>query len=251
MHIGSSIANGTYSLKATRPTSFILFVAWPYGQYKHQYTYLQKVGPKLAVDIQKDVRAWRGVDGVETSRRAATWIEAHKVLCELEAVAVSGKALVPSCTVLQPGGGGKAAGKASGKKDFSEAKETKGAEKGGPSAEKDFKGLVCRNTRDQGTCPYGDACRYSHDKALIAEERRKMKASGQPTVVLDPKRGDSKKEKGKGKGKGKGKDDAKKGKAKEGKEGKGGQTGSVSRVQFPDKLCPDLLKGRERKCGKE
>ena len=50
--------------------------------------YLQKVGPKLAADIQKDVQAWRGVDGVETSRRPATWIEAHKVLCELEAISL-------------------------------------------------------------------------------------------------------------------------------------------------------------------
>ena len=38
VHTGSSIANGTYSLIAKRPTSLVLFVAWPYGQRKHQYT---------------------------------------------------------------------------------------------------------------------------------------------------------------------------------------------------------------------
>ena len=70
-----------------------------------------------------------------------------------------------------------------------------------------------------------------------------MKAGGQATAVLDPKRADAKKDKGQGEGKGK--DDTKKSK------GKGGHAGSVSRVQFPDKLCPDLQKGRECKYGKE
>ena len=68
--------------------------------------------------------------------------------------------------------------------------------------------------RDNGSRAHGDACRHSHDKTLIAEEKRKIKASGQTTAVLDTKKGDPKKDKGKGKGKGKGKDDAKKGKAK-------------------------------------
>ena len=58
--------------------------------------YLQKIGAKLAAEVQEDVRAWKGADGREVSRRAATWGEAHKVLCELEAITASGRALVPS-----------------------------------------------------------------------------------------------------------------------------------------------------------
>jgi hypothetical protein len=76
-------------------------------------TYLQKVGPKLAAGIQRDVRASHGTDGVESSRRVATWDEAHRVLCELEATAVPGKALVPSYAMLRRkgDGGGKACSK--------------------------------------------------------------------------------------------------------------------------------------------
>ena len=56
--------------------------------------------------------------------------------------------------------------------------------------------------RKHGTCPYGDACRYSHDKKLIAEEKKRMQGKGQAAAALDFKG----KGKDKGKGKGKGKD---------------------------------------------
>ena len=207
--------------------------------------YLQKVGPKLAAEIQKDVRVWRGADGRETSRRAATWDEAHKVLCELEAINASGRALIPSYnTAYNMQSKGDVGGKGGGKDSFG-GKGPKGLGKGSAQGAGgklgDYKSQVCRAMRDHGTCPYGDACRYSHAKKLIAEEKKRMQGKGQAAAALDFKG----KGKDKGKGKGKGKDSGKKSKAK------GGNAGSVSRVQFPDKLCPDLRKGQECKYGKE
>ncbi len=79
--------------------------------------YLQKVGPKLATYVQKDVRAWCGPDGRETSRRVATRDEARKVLRGLEAIVVSGNALIPSYSMLRGKGdeGGKSGFKGGGK----------------------------------------------------------------------------------------------------------------------------------------
>eukprot|EP00969_Alexandrium_andersonii_P246080 10874157-Alexandrium_andersonii.AAC.1 len=39
---------------------------------------LQKVGPANANEIQKDARSWDNAGGPPSTRRVATWIEAHK-----------------------------------------------------------------------------------------------------------------------------------------------------------------------------
>ena len=216
--------------------------------------YLQKIGAKLAAEVQKDVRAWKGADGREVSRRAATWDEAHKVLCELEAITASGRALVPSYSAayaynMQSKGDG--GGKGGGKDSFGGKGGPKGFGKGGAQGSGgksdwkpgDYKSQVCRGMRDNGTCSYGDACRYSHDKKLIAEEKKRMQGGAQAAAAFGSK-GKGKPEKGKGKGKDGGKKNGKGGNA-------GGNAGTVSRVQFPDKFCPDLKKGQECKYGKE
>ena len=39
---------------------------------------------------------------------------------------------------------------------------------------------VCFNMRDKGTCEYGDRCKFSHDKTLIAQAKRKGNGKGRP-----------------------------------------------------------------------
>jgi len=107
--------------------------------------------------------------------------------------------------------------------------------------------------RDDGTCSFGDRCRYSHDRQAIAEEKRRMQASGSPAApnaaLLDP----AKKGKGgdKGGGKSKGTKSKGKGKGKGGGKSQGGGSPNVSRILYPDRLCPDLRKGTQCKFGKE
>ena len=55
--------------------------------------YLQKVGPANATEIQKDVRSWDNAGGPPSTRRVATWVEAHKVPVELESIKAGGRAL--------------------------------------------------------------------------------------------------------------------------------------------------------------
>ena len=91
------------------------------------------------------------------------------MLCELEAINASGRALIPSYNTsynMQSKGDG--GGKGGGKDSFG-GKAPKGFGKGsaqGAGGQKpgDYKSQVCRSMRDDGTCSYGDACRYSHDK---------------------------------------------------------------------------------------
>ena len=58
--------------------------------------YLQKIGPQIAAEVQKDVRAWTDREGKEIARRACSWEEAHRIHVELEAIKASGRALVPA-----------------------------------------------------------------------------------------------------------------------------------------------------------
>ena len=51
--------------------------------------YLQKVGKESAAEIQRDVRQW-ATDVQDLPRRVATWIEAHKVLVEVESMRAGG-----------------------------------------------------------------------------------------------------------------------------------------------------------------
>ncbi len=71
------------------------------------FAYLPKVGPKVDGAIRKDGRIWHSPDGTEPSRRAGMWGESRKVLFELEAIASSGRALIPSYQMRGKGGGGK------------------------------------------------------------------------------------------------------------------------------------------------
>jgi hypothetical protein len=125
--------------------------------------YLQKVGPQLAADIQKDVRAWKGKTGEEATRRVATWEEAHKVLVELESIKASGRALLPSYSCGATSSASKGKGKG---KDRSDAGT---ASSGGPKK-------VCWDMRDKGSCSRGNGCPFSHDKGALAEARKAAKA---------------------------------------------------------------------------
>ena len=87
----------------------------------------------------------------------------HKVLCELEAINASGRALIPSYnTAYNMQSKGDVGGKGGGKDSFggkSPKSLGKGIAQGAGGKPGDCKSQVCRGMRDHGTCPYGDACR--------------------------------------------------------------------------------------------
>jgi hypothetical protein len=58
--------------------------------------YLQKIGPQLAAEVQKDVRTWTNSEGQTVSRRVSSWEEAHRVHVEIEGIKASGRALIPA-----------------------------------------------------------------------------------------------------------------------------------------------------------
>jgi hypothetical protein len=105
--------------------------------------YLQKIGPQLAAEVQKDVRSWTDREGKETSRRVSSWEEAHRVHVEFEGIKASGRALVPAYVL----GGGKGGGKGS-EKPYKP-----------PGAEASGSRPVCHEMRDKNTCRFGDSCR--------------------------------------------------------------------------------------------
>ena len=110
------------------------------------------------------------------------------MLCELEAITASGRALVPSYSAAyaynmqsKGDGGGKGGGKDSfggkGLKGFGKGGAQGSGGKSGDWKPGDYKSQVCRGMRDNGTCSDGDACRYSHDKKLIAEQKKRMQGT--------------------------------------------------------------------------
>ena len=188
--------------------------------------YLQKIGPQLAAEVQKDVRVWRDVDGTESSRRVATWEEAHRVHVEYEAIKASGRALIPTYSTETKGGS-----KGFGKKGFDQA----GA-KSNPA---------CWEMIEKGSCWRGAECRFSHDHQEVAAARKgkgKGQAHSAPQKVQQ-----AAPLKGKGKSKSKrelSRDRNGKGKSKGSKGGGKGKHQHVAKVQFPDRLCPNLKRGQ-------
>merc|ERR1712194_453714 len=67
--------------------------------------YLQKVGKESAAEIQRDVRQW-ATDVQDLPRRVSTWIEAHKVLVEVESMRAGGRALQQNYGIDWPAKGG-------------------------------------------------------------------------------------------------------------------------------------------------
>ena len=191
--------------------------------------YLQKIGPQVATEVQKDVRTWTDRAGKEVSRRACSWEEAHRIHVELEAIKASGRALVPAYALYGKGGG--------------KGGKPPGAAGDGGGGEK----AVCHEMRDKGTCRFGESCRYSHDPQALAAARKVAKSQAAAGAKLDAALLDPAKGKAKGKGKEKGKVKAK---------GKGDSKGSgkppgMSKVEFPDRFCPDLRKGQVCRYGKD
>ena len=139
--------------------------------------YLRKTGEPLASEIRKDQRPWPDGVGATITRRAATWQEAHAIAVELESIKISGKALQKVSMPMYPYGdaydghkGNKGKGKGKGKT----------GKQGGPPDGKGKGGKgICFEMRDKNTCQYGDACRYSHDRAGLRADRREHQAHAQ------------------------------------------------------------------------
>ncbi len=106
--------------------------------------YLQKIGPQLAAEVQKDVRTCTSREGQTVSRRVSSWEEAHRVHVEIEGIKAAGRALIPTYA-LQANAGGKGTSKGSGKQASGSSENT-----GGPRA-------VCHEMRDKGACKFGDS----------------------------------------------------------------------------------------------
>ena len=134
--------------------------------------YLTKIGPALASDVQRDMRAWPDGKGGLVSRRVSTWEECHEVCLELESLKQGSKALVSFPNAYSPnkgkGRGGNASAQGGGDGD-----EDKPA--GIPAREAGQKN-ICYEFRDSGKCKFGDECKYSHDKAELAQSRKSAKA---------------------------------------------------------------------------
>ena len=69
------------------------------GETELTLTYLSKIGPSLAADVQRDMRPWPDGSGGLVSRRAASWEECHVVCLELESLKTrwQGFELLPQC----------------------------------------------------------------------------------------------------------------------------------------------------------
>ena len=134
--------------------------------------YLTKIGPTLASEVQRDMRAWPDGKGGLVSRRVSTWEECHEVCLELESLKQGSKALVSFPNAYCPnkgkGRGGNASAQGGGDGD-----EDKPA--GIPAREAGQKN-ICYEFRDSGKCKFGDECMYSHDKAELAQSRKAEKA---------------------------------------------------------------------------
>ena len=129
------------------------------GETELTLTYLSRIGPSLAADVQRDMRPWPG--GL-VSRRAATWEECHVVCLELESLKQGGRALNSFPNAGSPdkksheGDGERPAGPA--------GREASGKGAGGKG--------VCFEFRDKGTCRHGDSCRNSRDVAEPAKNKK-------------------------------------------------------------------------------
>ena len=68
---------------------------------------------------------------------------------------------------------------------------------------KDKKQMPCFKMRDNGSCPEGAKCEYSHDKAIIEAAKKKKKEYEDKKNNKGGNKGDKKGSKGNGKGSGK------------------------------------------------
>jgi hypothetical protein len=178
--------------------------------------YLRKVGADYRRDLLKDRRMYPSVSGqAEVMRPVATWMEAHRVLLEVEAISAGTKALVAAVDTGGAPDGGKAS-KAARKKSGAGSPPAVNAVGDPPG--------VCFRARDYGTCDR-DGCTFSHDAALLTKARKEKAAT------------ESGKGGGKGKAKGKGKE---KGKPKDDKGSGGGK-----------ELCLRFMRGECSKSAKE
>eukprot|EP00435_Cladocopium_sp_Y103_P053296 s165_g17.t1 len=135
---------------------------------------LVKIGPTMSKEVRRDKRFRPDGVGGTKFRGVATWEEAHEVVKELEETAAGQRALNNS-TFAHGSGRDKST-------------KTKGADKihaqedsSSNRIEQELK-RVCFDMRDRGTCSRGKECKYSHDRAVVDEARRRQvrdKKSGQ------------------------------------------------------------------------
>ncbi|CAK0840013.1 unnamed protein product, partial [Prorocentrum cordatum] len=183
--------------------------------------YLALIPPAHRAEVLKDRRVYQRSGAQPEVRGVETWREAHRVLLKLEEAESSAKALVAavgSDFAPSPGGGGgrRRRGGGGGDQEPPEVGAVGGS--GGAGAEGAVK--VCFQMRDSGTCARGDACRFSHDRAAIAESRRTKKDAAGP-----------------------------KGKGADGKKGKGSDDGGKGGLK--SQLCLQFLRGACSKSEKD
>ena len=125
--------------------------------------YIEKVGADMAELIRLDKCQRPDRSGGTSERLPETWEEAHAVLMEREA-ARKGSKMLKEASYLDPP-------PLPGKNDVPDVNSDEEIRiRGGGSQHR----TVCFNVRDKGTCEYGDRCKFSHDKTLIAQAKRKL-----------------------------------------------------------------------------
>ena len=150
--------------------------------------YLRKIGPALSRDVRRDKRFRPDGSGRNVFRAVATWEEAHEVVKEIEETNAGQKALNNSTFAVKPGGHGKKEG---------DQIHAQGSES--------LAAKVCYEMRDKGSCSRGKDCKFSHDKSVVEEAKKKAlkdkKQQGKPPGETVAKYEGGKKG-GKGKGSG-------------------------------------------------
>ncbi|CAK0865466.1 unnamed protein product, partial [Prorocentrum cordatum] len=163
-------------------------------------SYLALIPPAHRAEVLKGRRVYQRSGAQPEVRGVETWREARRALLKLEEAESSAKALVAavgSDLAPSPGGGGgrRRRGGGGGDQEPPEVGAVGGS--GGASAEGSLE--ICYRMRDSGTCARGDACRFSHDRAAIAEARRTKKdAAGPKGKGADGKKGKGSDDGGKG-----------------------------------------------------
>jgi hypothetical protein len=163
-------------------------------QAKQKYTqYLLKIGKEYAESVRMDRRLRKDRAGGETTRTPETWEEAHQVVLELEGIRAGNRAINQ---VRNSGGVGGASSEQYAGGTYGDDPNKKGKDKGKGKGKETAKGgadsNVCFNWQRDGSCKYGNKCRYSHagppgkpSSAGAVRPEPKSKAKPEKTAV-DP-----------------------------------------------------------------
>ena len=149
------------------------------GETELTLSYLSKIGPNLAAEVQRDMRPWPDGSGGLVSRRAASWEECHVECHELESLKQGSRALNSFPNAGSPD---KKSREEDGERPSGFSTREAGSKGSKSAGGKGASGKgVCYEFREQGKCRRGDSCWYSHD----VEEKSRAQQGAEVAAAAD------------------------------------------------------------------